>query len=518
MREIIAEVTKDQTRIALVEDKILTEFYIERKGKERIVGNIYKGKVANILPGMQAAFIDIGLEKNAFLYVGDILVNKYDFEFEGVQGNVVNKLKKTSIKDVLQQGQEIMVQVLKEPIGTKGARVTTHVTLPGRTLVLMPTVDYIGVSRRIENEEERSRLKLVGEKLKPEGMGLIIRTAAEGKDINDFNSDIGFLTRLWNKIKDDERMFIAPRLIHRDENLLYRMVRDIVTQEIDKIVTDTRECYTQILELVKLICPGFINRIELYDKDYNIYDFYQVESQLDKALGQKVWLKSGGYLIFDQTEALTSIDVNTGKYVGSVNLQETVFYTNMEAAEAIAHQIRLRDIGGIIIIDFIDMEQENHKGRVLELLKQSLKKDRTKTNVLGFTDLGLVEMTRKKVRQRISSVLQKSCPYCHGSGRVFTEQTIALKIKKEIHNLIIHIQTENIFIEVHPLVYAELAGSDGNELLQIEIEYHKKIYTKILYQNHIEQYKVYPVACIDDLNQFTSASDHNDLHTISIKS
>lgn len=511
MKEIITEVTKDQTRIALLEDKILTEFYIERKGRERIVGNIYKGKVANILQGMQAAFIDIGLEKNAFLYVGDILVDKHDFEFEGVQYNVVERLKKTSIKDILQQGQEIMVQVLKEPIGTKGARVSTHITLPGRALVLMPTVDYIGVSRRIENEEERSRLKLAGEKLKPAGMGLIIRTAAEGKEINDFKSDVEFLTRLWSKIKDDEKMYVAPRLIHRDENLLYRMVRDMLTQEIDKIITDSSDGYIQILELINLICPGFINRMIRFDEVPNIFDFYQVESQIDKALGRKVWLKSGGYLIFDQTEALTSIDVNTGKYVGSINLQETVYHTNLEAAVAIAHHIRLRDIGGIIIIDFIDMEHENHKEEVLALLKQALKKDRTKTNVLGFTDLGLVEMTRKKVRQRISSVLQKPCPYCHGSGRVFSEQTIGLKIKKEINNIIKNVQTENIFIELHPLVYSELIGSNENALLQIEKDNHIKIYIKILSQNHIEQYKVNPIMSNTDRNNFISAKDLGDL-------
>jgi len=490
MKEIIVEVNPESVRVALLENKELAEFYIEWKGKERIVGNIYKGRVANVLPGMQAAFVDIGLEKNAFLYAGDILVDKSDFEFNGVFRGDENNLKHLSIRDLLKQGQEIMVQVLKEPIGTKGARVTTHITLPGRTLVLMPTVNYIGVSRRIENEAERNRLKELGEAIKPDNMGLIMRTVAEGKDVQDFKGDIDFLIKLWETIQQKEKMVSAPRLIHKDEDIIYRTVRDMFTDQIDKFIIDNWEQYQKVRELVGYISPELTERVEYFQQHYDIFDYYQVEPKIEKALNRKVWLKSGGYLVFDQTEALTSIDVNTGKYVGDINLQDTVYRTNMEAAQEIARQIRLRDIGGIIIIDFIDMEDAEHKESVLECLKQALKNDRTKTNVLGITGLGLVEMTRKKVRQRISSVLMKPCPYCHGNGRVYSEETMMMKVKKEISRIYNHTNAEAILVEVHPGVAAQILGEDGEGIKRLEKEFEKKIFIRSCDNFHVEQMKV----------------------------
>ncbi|MGI6706396.1 MAG: Rne/Rng family ribonuclease [Clostridia bacterium] len=501
MNQIIVDVGSEEIWIALLEDKELAEFYVERKGRERTVGNIYKGKVSNVVPGMQAAFIDIGLEKNAFLYVNDILVDKSDFEFDELKYNFDDSLRNITIRDILQEGQEITVQVVKEPIGTKGARVTTHITLPGRICVLMPTVNYIGVSRRIETEKERARLRAVAEKVKPRDMGLIIRTAAEGKEYQDFVEEIDFLIRLWNKIKRKDKIVSAPRLIYKDENLIYRTVRDMFTTDIDRFIINDKEQYHKVIEMLDLLSPKLKSRVQLYDKDTDISDYFQLETKIEKALCRKVWLKSGGYLVFDHTEAFTSIDVNTGRYVGGNGLQDTVLHTNLEAAKEIARQLRLRDIGGIIIIDFIDMEEESHKQMVLDCLKQALKKDRTKTNVLGMTNLGLVEMTRKKVKQRISSILQKPCPYCQGTGRVFSEETTAAKVRRELEKTLVHTESFGILVEVYPGVAEKLRCCSENSLGDYEHKFGRKIYVRECGHFHIEQFRIKPVGRQDSIDE-----------------
>ena len=483
MNEIIVDVSFEQTRVALLEDEQLNEIYIERFGNKRIVGSIYKGRVENVLPGMQAAFVNIGLEKNAFLYVKDIFLDLE--EFDGVEN-----ADQLSIKDVLKKGQEIMVQVVKEPIDNKGPRATTNVTLPGRYMVLLPYANYVGISRRIENEEERSRLRALAMEIKPENMGLIIRTAAEGKDKRDIKHDLKLLRKLWQLVKRKEKTYNAPRIIHRDLNLVMKTVRDMFTRSIDRFVINSRSEYQKILELLDMTSPQLKERVVLYDRDQNIFDYYNVEPKIASALSRKVWLKNGGYIVIDQTEALTSIDVNTGRFVGSLDLKDTVLKTNLEAAQEIARQLRLRDIGGIIIADFIDMENGGDDRVVLEELKKSLKRDRTRSNVLGMTQLGLVEITRKKVGRRIDSILQKPCPFCQGTGRVLSEETMANRIERELQRIFSRTTAEAALIEAHPSVAALVIGSGGEHLARLEKQFGRYIYIKGSSHLHPEDIEV----------------------------
>lgn len=426
INEIIVDAGISATRVALLEDKELAEVYIERPDNERMVGNIYRGKVSSVLPGMQAAFIDIGYERNAFLYVGDAVSQR---EYAEEEDEIYQDVKCGSIDEILRPGQEITVQVIKEPIGSKGPRVTTHITLPGRHLVLLPNAEYTGVSRRIENENERSKLKKIAEKLKPKGMGLIVRTASEGKSEDDFTHDLNFLVKLWDSIKQKEVSGVIPRCIHKDLNLVYRTVRDLFNLDIDRFVINDRSQYSKVLELVEMISPAMKYRVEYFNKSYDLFEYYQIESKINRALARKVWLKCGGYIVIDRTEALTVIDVNTGKYVGNSNLEDTVLKTNIEAAKEIAKQIRLRDIGGIIIIDFIDMQEHGHQQMVLENLRHALKRDRTKTTVIGMTGLGLIEMTRKKVRQELSTIMTTDCTHCDGTGKVLSPEATTRNIE-----------------------------------------------------------------------------------------
>ncbi len=449
INEMIVDVGSGEVRVGILEDKELVEIHIERTSHQGLVGNIYRGKVSSVLPGMQAAFIDIGYEKNAFLYVGDAIIKK---EYSDDDIEVYRDYTEYNISDLLKVGQEITVQVIKEAIGTKGPRVSTHITIPGRNLVLLPNADYVGVSRRIENDEERHRLRTIAEKLKPDNMGLIVRTVSEGKLETEFVEDVLFLTKLWSKIKNMETSGPVPRCIHKDFNLVYRSVRDLFTSHINKFIINNEKEYYKVLELVEMISPMLKSRVQLFQKDYDIFDYYQIETKVERALARKVWLKSGGYIIIDKTEALTVIDVNTGKFVGVNNLEETVLKTNIEAAKEIAKQLRLRDIGGIIVIDFIDMHDGEHQQMVLDSLRQSLKNDRTKAVVLGMTGLGLVEMTRKKIRQELSTVMTCDCPNCDGNGKVYTAQTNAMKVLKEIKDYIKSSDANALKVEVHPSV------------------------------------------------------------------
>jgi len=468
LKEILVNVREEETRVAVMEDKVVVEIYIERSLSQRLVGNIYKGKVENVLPGMQAAFVDIGLEKNAFLFVEDALG----------QGSISEEVPGSGVKpcitDVLKEGQEILVQIAKEPIGTKGARVTTHITLPGRFVVLMPTVDYVGISRRIEDENERERLRQVAERVKPSNMGLIVRTIAEGLTEEDFQQDTSLLTRLWKKIQNRAYHGPVPNLIHKDLELVQRILRDLFTEDIDSLIIDSRYEYEKVMELMELTSPELKGRVTLYEQE-NLFEKYGVEDEIEKILKPRVWLKSGGYIVIDRTEALTAIDVNTGKFVGSTNLADTVLKTNLEAVVEIARQLRLRNIGGIIIIDFIDMPETNHQNQVLQKLEEEIRKDKTKTNVLGLTQLGLVEMTRKKIRQGLENVLLKPCPYCEGKGKVLSEETISIKAKNEIFKLAQHTSAEAILAEVHPSVAALLIGSGGAHLRDMESKTRKHI-------------------------------------------
>ncbi|MEG0834841.1 MAG: Rne/Rng family ribonuclease [Christensenellaceae bacterium] len=433
-KKIIADVNTHEVRVALLEDNHLVEIQVEMRGKERLVGNIYKGRVANILPGMQAAFVDVGLDKNAFLYAGDILCDESDFYFDDTaeEGQVKKKLEVPNIKELLKQNQEIMVQVLKQPGGTKGARVTTHITLPGRLLVLMPTVDHIGVSRRIEEEQKREELKDLIDGIKPSDMGVIVRTVAEHASEEEISSELRFLVRLWQKVQEKSDFVSAPRLIHAEETLLFRTVRDMLTADVSEFVINDKDYFEKVRAVVNIVSPLMEDKLTLFDKDENIFDYYEIEDKIGKALQRKVWLKNGCYLVIEETEALTVVDVNTGKYIGEDNLQDTILNANIEAAQEIARQLRLRDISGIIVIDFIDMDTEENKAKVVDALNEALKSDRTKSNVLGMTELGLVEMTRKKVRRKLSALTQVTCPCCNGSGKVYNLENMSMRVRREI--------------------------------------------------------------------------------------
>jgi ribonuclease G len=486
VNEIIVDLGSEETRVALLEDKELVELYVERSYPARMVGNIYRGKVSSVLPGMQAAFVDIGYEKNAFLYVGDAVAPK---EYNEDEEDTIDT-RDYRIDEILKEGQEITVQVTKEPIGTKGPRVTTHITLPGRHLVLLPSADYTGISRRIDSESERSKLRKIAEKIKPKGVGVIVRTASEGKSAEDFTEDLNFLMKLWEGIKNKERSGRVPRCIHKDLNLVHRAVRDLFTWDIDKFIINDRQEYTKVLELVDMISPAFKFKVEYFSKNYDLFEYYHIESKIARALSRKVWLKCGGYLIVDKTEALTVIDVNTGKYVGKNNLEDTVLKTNIEAAKEIAKQIRLRDIGGIIIIDFIDMHEQEHQQMVMDVLRQALKKDRTKTTVVGMTGLGLIEMTRKKVRQELSSIMHIHCPYCDGTGEVPAPETVARNVRKEINKYFGRARGDAIQVEVHPSVASAIEKSSGESLTRIEDMYNKKIVIKPSNAIKYEEFKI----------------------------
>jgi len=481
-QEIIVNAEQEETRVAILEDGELAEFYIERPLSQRLVGNIYKGRVENVLPGMQAAFVNIGLERNAFLYVDDAMPLKGEEDDE-----ILDAGGRLSIRDVLKPGQEVIVQVAKEPLGSKGARVTRHVTFPGRYVVLMPMVDYVGVSRRITDEKERDRLRKTAEKLRPKRCGLIVRTVAEGETEKAIRKDVDFLHRLWAKVQKKARSGKVPALLHRDLGLVFRIVRDVFSEATDKLLVDSRNECDRILELLDTMSPELKDRVQLFtSRKQSIFEAYDLDAQIEKALKRRVWLRCGGYLVIDQTEALTSIDVNTGKFVGSKNLQDTVFKTNMEAAGEIARQLRLRDIGGIIIIDFIDMDSHHHRQKVLRALEKAIKLDRTKAHVLDITQLGLVEMTRKKVRQGLDEYLTKVCPYCEGRGRVLSEETMSRKIRREIKKILRHTSAEAILVEVHPSVAALLIGSGGANLRDLERDTDKSIFVRGSNECHIE--------------------------------
>lgn len=483
-KEIVIHTGEEETKVAVLEDDAVVEVYIERSFAQKLVGNIFKGRVENVLPGMQAAFVDIGLEKNAFLYVEDALAPR---AWNGNHGEAT-----TNISAVLRRGQEIIVQVVKAPIGTKGPRVTTHVTLPGRYLVLMPTMDYIGVSRRIGSEKERERLKSLAGRVKPEGMGLIVRTVAENVDEGDLQQDVSILTQLWKKILSRAKNSPAPSLIHRDLELSQRILRDLFTEDVDRLIVDSRYEYEKIMDILEIISPRLRAKVVLEMRN-NIFKDYGIDQEIEKALKRKVWLKSGGYLVIDQTEALTAIDVNTGKFVGSVDLEDTVLKTNCEAAIELARQVRLRNIGGIIIVDFIDMQKEENRRRVLEVLEEEFKKDKTKTNILGITSLGLLELTRKKVRPSLAEVLQRPCPYCDGRGKVLSEETVGIHIKNLIYDLAGRTTADTILVEAHPHVAARLIGSGGTNLRDLERQTGKHIYIRGSQAQHIESVLIRPL-------------------------
>ncbi len=442
--EILINVTPQESRVAVLENGILQEILIERNSNQGIVGNIYKGKVCRVLPGMEAAFIDIGQEKAAFLHASDLrLPVEVMLNGENPEEIIIPPITK-----LLHAGKEVLVQVIKEPLGTKGARLTMHVTIPSRFVVLMPDTDTIGVSSKIEDEDERTRLKsiihAVRDSSSDDGQteidltattgryGYIVRTAADGINEDALKADIAFLNKLWGKINNPSSSQSGTQLIYSDLPLVQRALRDMVAEEIDSIKVDSKETFTNIHAFSKEFIPELSAKIEHYIGERPIFDMHSVEDEIQKSLKRSVQLKSGGYLIIDQTEAMTTIDVNTGGFVGNRNLEETIFKTNLEAAQTLARQLRLRNLGGIIILDFIDMQQEDHKEQVMTALLKALERDHAKTSVMPFSSLGLVEMTRKRTRESLEHVLCESCSTCEGRGYIKTATTVCYEIFREI--------------------------------------------------------------------------------------
>jgi ribonuclease G len=489
-KKIVINCDNKQTRVAVLEEDKPVEIYLERPVHQRVVGNIYKGTVANVLPGMQAAFVDIGLERNAFLYVDDAVLD---------EENTGNAKSKKRIEQLLRPGEEIMVQVVKEPFGSKGARLTRQITIPGRHLVLMPTAEYTGVSRRIDDPEERERLREIVAELRPPGMGLIVRTVSIGQDMDAFRQDLNFLLPQWERVQARYRQRTAPSLVYQDLDLIYRIIRDLFTEQIQQLVVDTRYEYDKIVEALDVVDPALKKRVTHYSGDVPIFDVYGIESEIEKALSRTVWLDCGGYLVFDHTEALTVIDVNTGKYIGKTNLADTVLKTNLEAATEIIRQVRLRDIGGIIIIDLIDMDNEDHRRQVLERLIEKAKSDRTKSHILGLTGLGLVEMTRKKARQGLDAVLQQTCPYCSGRGKVLTADVVSARTERQIKSFLTGLDAEAVLLEAHQSVAGLLIGPGGSYLRRLEEETNKAIFIRGSETIHVEKYRIVTTGTLADV-------------------
>jgi ribonuclease G len=495
--EIIINVTRDEIRVGLLEGGQVAEFYVERKRDASIVGNIYKGKVVKILPGMQSAFVDIGLEKAAFLYVTDIHSDLEEFAPFLEEEEKVNSIDLVSqkvkpdltIEELLQEGQEILVQVSKDPIGSKGARVTSYVTIPGRYLVLMPDVEHVGISRRIPDEDERTRLRAIVEEIKPEGYGLIIRTASEGSEDKDLIKDLEFLLLLWETVQKKKDRVSAPTMLYSDLDLVFRSVRDLMIQDVKRLVVDSADEYERIKDFVRTYFENLLGKIELYEGTEPIFDSFGIEFDISRALGRKVWLKSGGYIVIDQTEAMTVIDVNTGKFVGKEELEDTVLKTNLEAVKEIAYQIRLRNLGGIIIVDFIDMEKYENRDRVFIAFVEAMKKDRAKNTISHISELGLIQMTRKRVRESLGRTLCESCPYCEGKGFVKSPKTLCYEIFRKVTRLAKH-GGERIIVTAYPSVAELLSDEERAGVEDIENRYNVKITIRESRSFHQENYEV----------------------------
>ncbi len=495
--EILINVTPQETRVAVVENGVLQEVHIERTRSRGIVGNIYKGKVARVLPGMQAAFVDIGLERAAFLHASDIhplpetsLGNGAAASVEGVPRH--ENHAPPPIQTLLHEGQEIVVQVEKDPLGTKGARLTMQLTLPGRYLVYMPHHRHLGISQKISDEATRARLRAFLKSALPpdEGGGYILRTLAENAAEDELDADIRYLRRVWDACRERIGGAASGVLIHEDLPLAIRAMRDLVRASIEKIRIDSRETYMKAIDFAIKFIPELAERIEYYPGERPIFDLYSVEDEIQKALASKVLLKSGGYLVIDQTEAMTTIDVNTGAFVGRKNLEETLFKTNLEAAQAIARQLRLRNLGGMIIIDFIDMAEPEHRRQVLRALEKALARDRTKAYMTEMSPLGLVELTRKRTRESLEHVLCEPCPACQGRGVVKTAQTVCYEIFREILREARQFGTEQYLVLAAQPVIDLLLDEEAPGLMKLQEFIGKSIQLKVESQYTQEQYDV----------------------------
>lgn len=544
-KEMIISTNGHETRVAILEDDLLAEVFVERERNRGVVGNVYKGRVSKVLPGMQSAFVDLGLERDGFLYVADV-VNTME-EFERLSGDDedepaaapsaaveaigsgaaevaasapgpaapaqnggggrgrgrggrdrgdAQKGLDAKIEDLVKEGQDIIVQVAKEPLGTKGARLTSHVTMPGRFLVFMPTVDHVGVSRKISTREERNRLRGIVKEFREQhhfGGGVIIRTAAEGKPKEDIVSDLQYFHRVWTEMRQKSESSRAPAVVFREASLVAKLLRDLLTDDYVAIRIDDAREYQRIVELLDRFMPGMSARVKLHDKPYPIFEEYGVQAELDKALKSKVWLKSGGSIVINQTEALVAIDVNTGRYVGKKTtgrLEDTIIKTNLEAAKEIVRQMRLRDLGGIIVLDFIDMEEKKNRQKVFQVVEQELRRDRSPSKALQVSDFGLVIVTRKRVKQSLERTLTEPCPYCSGTGTIKSSSTVCYEILTEVKKVGPDLDGLGVLLRVNPDIARALKDEERGVLRDLKQMLGKDVIVKADVHLHHEQFDV----------------------------
>lgn len=504
--ELIINARPYETRVALVADGAIVELHIERKTGRELMGNIYRGRIVRVLPGMQAAFVDLGLERTGFLYVSDVHKDFLQIEkmmLEGQNGDSEQPVFEETngsglegisfhIQDLLHEGQEIMIQVSKEPLGQKGARLTSHISLPGRHLVLMPTLNHIGVSRKIEDREERERLRRVIEEIRPAELGFIIRTVSEGASREKLKSEMNFLIKLWGDIQSRMAKGSGPGLLYKELSIPLRAVRDLFTREVDRLIVDSREDYDNILGFIRDFAPRLRYLVEYYEDSEPIFDAFGIEMEISRALGNKIWLKSGGYIVIESTEAFTSIDVNTGSYVGKRNLEDTILKTNLEAVKEIAYQLRLRNLGGLVVIDFIDMTKQSNRDRVFNSLKQALSKDKAKTHILPMSDLGLIEMTRKRTRSSLNRLLMEPCFYCDGKGALKSKHTVCYELFRDVEREAAKPGENGQFVHVlvHPQIDTILKEEEQESILDLEKRINKRIEIVAREDYHLEQYEI----------------------------
>lgn len=494
MNEYVINVNPLETRVALLENRRLAELTIEREEERSLVGNIYKGRVESIVPGIQAAFVNIGLERNGFLYVGDIAGTEGTGDFDIEDNDRSSRSRggrRQSIEKVLKKGQSIMVQIQKDTLGTKGVRLTNYATLPGRYVVLMPTVQHIGVSRKIDDPKERDRLKRTLKAFRRNRRyGLIIRTAGEGKPKDEIIADLKYLNKIWDKIKRKMERTKGAGLLHEDLGPVLRAVRDTFTDDIGRLTVDNTESYNAILDFLNLYAPHLKRRCKIYTGNRPLFDRMGIEDEIEKALDRKVELKSGGHICIDMTEALIAIDVNTGKFTGKRKLEDTVFKTNIEAAEEIARQMRLRDLGGIIVVDFIDMELESNKRKLIKKCHDCLRDDRAKTSVSDIGELGMIEMTRKRVKSNLVLSLSQPCPYCSGAGLVHSVTTMTFDTLRRLQKLFCKSREKSVILQVHPDVSRRLRGENKNLLDAVAKQFGRSISVESVSDFHIQEIKV----------------------------
>jgi ribonuclease G len=514
-KEMIISSNGHETMVAILEDDLAAEIFVERERSRGVVGNVYKGRVSKVLSGMQSSFIDLGLERDGFLYVADVVDTFEEFEkLEGgddeasgaaANGTAAARTEQAEervqprIEDLLKEGQEILVQVVKEPLGTKGARLTSHVTMAGRFLVFMPTVDHVGVSRKIDSREERSRLRgIVREFREAHGFtgGVIIRTAAGGRPKEDIVSDLEAFHKTWLEMRQRMESSRAPAVVYREQSLVGKLLRDLLTDEFQAIRIDDAQEYRRVVELVERIMPPLASKVKLYTKPYPILEEYGVQAEIDKALKSKVWLKSGGSIVINQTEALVAIDVNTGRYVGkktSGRLEDTIVKTNLEAVKEIVRQVRLRDLGGIIVLDLIDMEDKKNRQKVLQAVELELKKDRSPSKALQVSDFGLVIITRKRVKQSLERVLTEPCPYCAGTGVIKSSSTICYEILNEVRKVGTELSGHRLLLRVNPDIARALKEEESAVMKDLRQAIGKDVTIKADVHLHHEQFDVMAV-------------------------